>query len=163
MARFIVSNTGPLISLEKIQDGYIFIRKLYDRIIVPPKVLEEIISGKYSIGVDYLRAYSIEDLIEVRSASAIVRMSDIERLDEGEIQAISLAVELGLPLLIEETVGRRVALKLGLEISGIAGQVVKAFRHRIVDKAEAASKLQQLLNGGRINQKIYSALMKALT
>jgi hypothetical protein len=48
-------------------------------------------------------------------------------LHVGEAQAIQLARELALPLLIEETVGRRVALGLGLSISGIAGQILKAF------------------------------------
>jgi len=30
-----VSDTGPLITLEKLSDGYRFIRLLYDKIIIP--------------------------------------------------------------------------------------------------------------------------------
>ena len=37
--RRIVSNTGPLISLEKLRQGYAFIRQLYNTIIIPPGVL----------------------------------------------------------------------------------------------------------------------------
>ena len=38
--RSIVSDTGPLISLERIEDGYAFVRRLYDNIILPHAVLE---------------------------------------------------------------------------------------------------------------------------
>jgi hypothetical protein len=41
----IVSNTGPLISLEKLRQGYDFIRQLYDTIIIPPGVLDEVAAG----------------------------------------------------------------------------------------------------------------------
>ncbi len=37
----IVCDTGALISLEKIDNGYRFIRRLYDTLIVPPAVFEE--------------------------------------------------------------------------------------------------------------------------
>jgi hypothetical protein len=43
--RRIVSNTGPLISLEKLRQGYDFIRQLYDTIIIPPGVLDEVAAG----------------------------------------------------------------------------------------------------------------------
>ena len=41
--RQIVSDTGLLITLEKLPDGYQFIRKLYDTIIIPPTVLTELV------------------------------------------------------------------------------------------------------------------------
>jgi predicted nucleic acid-binding protein len=34
----IVSDTGPLISLEKMTDGYVLMEKLYGQILVPPRV-----------------------------------------------------------------------------------------------------------------------------
>lgn len=40
--RRIVSDTGLLISLEKLSDGYRFIRLLYDRILIPAAVLHEL-------------------------------------------------------------------------------------------------------------------------
>ena len=36
----IVSNTGPLISLEKLSHGYDFIRQLYEKLVIPPAVLD---------------------------------------------------------------------------------------------------------------------------
>lgn len=42
MPKNVVSNTGPLISLEKLDGGFRFIGKIYHKILIPPKVAEEI-------------------------------------------------------------------------------------------------------------------------
>jgi predicted nucleic acid-binding protein len=98
----------------------------------------------------------------MRAVSQPHELPEAERLHEGETQAIQLALELQLPLLIEETVGRRVAQSVGLQISGIAGQIIKAFRQSIIAAADAQDKLSELLRAGRINRKIYEALLAAL-
>lgn len=46
--RHIVSNTGPLISLEKLNQGYAFIRRLYDKVLIPPAVLQEVAVGQFA-------------------------------------------------------------------------------------------------------------------
>ena len=51
--RRIVSNTGPLISLEKLRQGYDFIRQLYDTIIIPPGVLDEVAAGQFAASHAY--------------------------------------------------------------------------------------------------------------
>jgi hypothetical protein len=160
--RQIVSNTGPLISLEKLTQGYAFIRHLYDTVIIPPAVLEEVAVGQFATPDEYLQHYAVGDLIEMRAVSQPHELPEAERLHEGETQAIQLALELQLPLLIEETVGRRVAQSVGLQISGIAGQIIKAFRQSIIAAADAQDKLSELLRAGRINRKIYEALLAAL-
>ena len=66
LAEHIVSNTGPLISLEKLTDGFIFIRKLYTKILIPQKVLEEVSVKNFASTGEYLAYYGINDLIEVR-------------------------------------------------------------------------------------------------
>ena len=53
--RRIVSNTGPLISLEKLRQGYDFIRQLYDTIIIPPGVLDEVTEGQFATPHAYLQ------------------------------------------------------------------------------------------------------------
>jgi predicted nucleic acid-binding protein len=89
-------------------------------------------------------------------------LPEAERLHEGERQAIQLALELQLPLLIEETIGRRVAQSVGIQISGIAGQVIKAFRQDLITATEVQNKLSELLRAGRINRKIYETLLASL-
>lgn len=161
MSKNIVSNTGPLITLEKLDDGYGFIRKLYHRIIVPHKVLEEV-SQQIGTPQDYLQKYHIEDFVEVRDVKNIAAIPDIHLLDDGEIMAISLAIELKLELLIEEVKGRKIATFAGLRVSGIAGQIGRACRQGLIEKVEALHKLQQLLNVGHINREVYTSMLKIL-
>jgi predicted nucleic acid-binding protein len=161
-ARRIVSNTGPLISLEKLRQGYDFIRQLYNTIIIPPGVLDEVAEGQFATPHAYLQHYGIEDLIVVQAVLQSEQLPEAARLHIGEAQAIQLARELALPLLIEETVGRRMARGLGISISGIAGQILKAFRQGSLTAQEARDKLLELLQAGRINRKIYEALLAAI-
>ncbi len=160
--RQIVSDTGPLISLEKLGQGYDFIRQLYDKLIIAPAVLEEVAAGQFATPEEYLQHYGISDLIEVRTVSQSHELPEAERLHEGETQAIQLALELQLPLLIEETIGRRIAQSVGIQISGIAGQIIKALRQDLIAATEAQNKLSELLRAGRINRKIYEALLASL-
>jgi predicted nucleic acid-binding protein len=161
-ARRIVSNTGPLISLEKLRQGYDFIRQLYDTIIIPLGVLDEVAEGQFATPHAYLQHYGIVDLIEVQVVSRSEQLPEAARLHTGEAQAIQLARQLALPLLIEETVGRRVARGLNIPISGIAGQIIAAFRRGIITAQEARNKLLELFQAGRINRKIYEALLAVI-
>ena len=162
-ARRIVSNTGPLISLEKLQQGYDFIRQLYDTIIVPPSVLDEVAEGQFATPLAYVQHSGIVDLLAVQAVARSEQLPEAVRLHIGEVQAIQLAQELALPLLIEETIGRRVARVLGIPISGIAGQIITAFRRGIITAQEARNKLLELFQAGRINRKIYEALLAAIS
>ena len=159
----IVSDTGPLISLEKITGGYLFIRRLYNRLIVPPAVLRELAAGAFESEAAYLRHYEIEDLIAVQSPSEVEAENMAARpLDEGERQAIRLARELGLPLLIEEQAGREVAREMAVPISGIAGQLLRAVRKQAVVPEEAEGMLVQLRAAGRINRQVFEAVRGAI-
>jgi predicted nucleic acid-binding protein len=161
MEEEVVSDTGPLISLEKMQDGYGFIRKLSSKIIVPPSVLEEVFRGSFSTAEEYLQAFNIQNLIEVQDPPTIPKVFDSNpHLHQPEKEAIALALSLQKTLFIEEDIGRNVGITLGLEISGIAGQVLKAKEKKIIDKEEAVQKFKELFEGGRLNRKLYESLLQ---
>ncbi len=159
--RRIVSDTGPLISLEKLTDGFRFIRTLYDQIIVPPAVLEEVAFHEDHPGA-YLERHGIVDLVEVRAVPEKVKVPERDRLHAGEVQAIQLALTLDLPLLIEEAAGRRIARECGVAISGIAGQIAKSRRQNCLSMAEARAMLAEMVRHRRINERIYERLIAAL-
>lgn len=160
--RSIVSDTGPLISLERIKDGYSFVRRLYDNIIIPHSVLEEVSRGQFNSSAEYLQYYRIKDLIDVKKPDHTISLPGLNRLHQGEKEAILLAMELDLPLLIEETIGRQIAKASNLVISGIAGVVLKAYRENMIPLVEAENKLRELYLGGRINRVLYDTLLKDL-
>jgi predicted nucleic acid-binding protein len=155
-AREIVSNSGPLISLEKLPDGFAFIRKLYDKILVPPEVLAEV-SIHYESPQAYIQAFGLTDLLEVKSTRTDPAIPS-EGLHTAEVKAMSLAIRLQYHLLIEEKAAREIARKLLLPVSGIGGQILKASTLGVISKAEALSKLTVLYDAYRINRKIYAAL-----
>lgn len=163
MTNTIVSDAGPLITLEKMNDGFSFIKKLYEKIIIPAAVLREVSESGFSNPLEYLESYQIENLVEIKNVKRTINIPEIERLDEGEKEAISLAQQLNLPLLIEETLGRKIALSIGIKISGIAGQIIKAQRNQLISPQEAKYKLEEIYQAGRINRKIYTALLESLS
>ena len=154
----IVSDTGPLISFEKLPRGHDLLRQLYQRVFVPLSVLQELAEKHFNRAEDYLHHYQITDLIEVVEPPSDQEFLVLDRLDRGEADAIRLAKALRLPLMIEETVGRRVARELGLHFSGAAGQVIKAYRGELLSGREATRALRELVAHGRINHDIYRAL-----
>jgi len=52
---------------------------------------------------------------------------------------------------------------VGIQISGIAGQILKAFRQGIISATAGQAKLSELLRAGRINRQIYDALLASLS
>jgi predicted nucleic acid-binding protein len=160
--RQVVSDTGPLITLEKLPDGFRFIRLLYDEILVPSAVLQEVVQGQFGEAEAYLAHYGIQDLIRVVEIDSQQEMAGLDILDQGEQEAIRLALKENLLLLIEEEAGRAVAQQLGIRISGIAGQVLRAFRNDQIGADEAVQKLRVLYEAGRINRRIYEGLTDAV-
>ena len=109
----VVSNTSPIINLAAIGKLEI-LQKLYEKIFIPQAVHYEIsIAGKGKPG-----ALEIEKLewIEVKEVTnhKLVKALQME-LDEGEAEAITLAIGLKSELLLlDEPQGRKVASNLGL-------------------------------------------------
>ncbi len=157
----IVSDTSPLISLEKIEGGYTFFRRLYDRILVPPAVLRELAAGPFESEEEYLAHFGIEDLLQVEAPERSER-AEAEHLDPGEREAIALALEFNLPLLIEEEAGRMLARELGIRISGIAGQILQAVRKGIISAGQANRILITLKRKSRINQQVFESVKRAI-
>jgi len=161
-ARKIVSDTGPLISLEKLSASYRFIRLLYDRILIPETVLQELAQGQFENEEGYLEHFRVGDLFEVRDVPSEEHFPETKPLDKGERDAIRLARLENLPLLIEEEAGREVARNLGVPISGIAGQVLKAVHENLISPTEGKQKLRELSAAGRINARIHDAIAQAI-
>ena len=159
--RRVVSDTSPLISLEKIEGGYTFFGQLYDNVLIPPEVLRELAAGAFESGEAYLSHFGIGDLLQVEAPERS-KWDATEHLDPGEQEAIELAVEFGLPLLIEEESGRTVAREIGINISGVAGQLLRAVREEIIGPDRASRMLAELKKKGRINQQVFEGVKRAI-
>lgn len=118
--KVIVSDSSPLIALLNIASLDV-LKFLFEEIIIPPTVNKEIEAGEIENSPWFL--FKESGFIQVKSLSlSDKRLVLLElQLDAGESEAIILADQLSLPLLIDERAGRTMAQTMGVEIVGLVG------------------------------------------
>ncbi|WP_295437940.1 hypothetical protein [uncultured Thiodictyon sp.] len=124
-ARVIVTNTTPLVALAVGTGSLDILRVLYNRVVVPREVDDEIHAiGNEAPGVAaFDRAGWLERLGTPTAITPYLRNT----LDRGEASVIQTALDLQIPLVcIDESVGRRVARLSGLTLTGSIGVLIKA-------------------------------------
>lgn len=114
MPRTIISDTSCLIILTNIGELDL-LRKVYGNVITTQEVSAEY--GEY-----------LPEWIEVRTVSDtnLQRVLEIQ-IDKGEASAIALAMETpGSTVIVDDHKARKVAERLGLNIAGTIGVIIKA-------------------------------------
>lgn len=135
----VVSNTSPLLNLSII--GHLdLIRAQFSRVLIPPAVRDELQIHSSRPGADALKAAIDAAWIVVREPSDAALIRTLRRdLDQGEAEAIALAVEVGaLLILLDEQEGRKRARTLDLPITGAIGVLLKAYQIGELDSLRAA-------------------------
>lgn len=129
----IVSNTGPLIGLAKIQQLDL-LGRLAAEIYIPPQVRIELLARTGPETA--LLAAALQGAIQVKAPAVLDAATEtmLRRLDEGERQAIALARSFHTPvlLLLDDRAGRTAAQKLGQPLTGLAGLLLLAKRQGVV-------------------------------
>jgi len=137
----VVSDTSPLNYLIAIQEIEI-LPALYQRVLIPETVAMEL---KHPRAPAAVRQWMLQlpAWIEERPVSNKIDQ-DLEALDPGERDALSLAVALGADLiLIDDGEGRRAAGRHNVRITGTLGVLERAAARGLVDLPSALSRLQQ--------------------
>ena len=127
MTRIVVSDTGPLIALARVEQLDL-LRRLYRRIHVPPAVHAELAVHSGRPGAKVL-AHAFEDgWMAVQSLADRSMVSElVQLLDPGEAEAVAFAARRSPRfLLIDDSRGRRVARRLGIPVAGVAGILLVA-------------------------------------
>ena len=123
----VVSDTSPIRALAYLEFLSI-LSELYGDVVIPTAVSQELTRrGKVfaPLTQEELARFRVCDPTE-----DITAPPDFEELDAGERDAIRLAIEISADgLLIDERLGRRVAMQLGLQITGTLGVLSQA-KHR---------------------------------
>ena len=122
--RALVVNTTPLIALG-VAGCFGAPPLLYQRVIVPLEVAEEIrTGGKHGVGVAELDG---SPWLDIQTGNTTVPAYLANALDRGEAAVIATALDRGIRLVcIDETVGRRMARLAGLDLTGSLGILIKA-------------------------------------
>jgi predicted nucleic acid-binding protein len=127
----VVSDSSPLINLARIGRLDLF-PQLYDKLVVPEAVWREVVvEGVGQSGAKEIEAAS---WIQVRPAANRELVQALrQELDAGEAEAIALALQVGAELLlIDEHLGREIALYMGVRCIGLIGVLVEAKRKGLI-------------------------------
>jgi predicted nucleic acid-binding protein len=150
----VVSNTSPLNYLLLI-DQIELLPQLFGRVVTPHAVIEELLHPGSPVVV---RSWAAKPpaWIEVRSAT-VHPTPPLAPLDEGEREAIALALELDTKLvLIDELAARQEAEARGLQVIGTLGILDRAAGHGPFELREALERLRQT------NFRVTEALIQSL-
>jgi predicted nucleic acid-binding protein len=137
--RIVVADAGPLIALARIE-RLSLLAELYGFVVVPEAVLIELRLDSHRPGARVLSEALAVGLIEARvlpghCEADMTRLSLV--LDAGESAAILLAQELPCRfLLIDERRGRAIARRRGIPIAGLAGVLLAAKRHGLLESVQ---------------------------
>ncbi len=107
-----VVDAACLIGLERI-DALHLLPALLDPIFAPPAVIEE-----FGSHPEWLAVKDPADRSMVRALELV--------LDRGESEAIALAHEKGLRVILDDRKAREVATRMGVPVTGTIGLIVKA-------------------------------------
>ncbi len=121
----IVSDTSPIINLAII--GHLdLIPRLFHKVILPQAVFDEIVlDGAGLPGAEEIRQATWVEIKACQNTALISLLS--QELDPGESEAIALALEIHADfILMDEDLGRRIALRYHLQPLGVLGILLRA-------------------------------------
>lgn len=150
----IVSDASTLIVLSDL-DRWELLGNLFDRVLIPPQVDRELRRGVKTDTPEWLQVQP------VREDDTLKLLRHL--LDPGESEAIALALQTGLSLIIDEKKGRAIARRKGVKIMGLLGVVYANARKGFLALDEAEVFMTSVRNHGfRIHPKLIDALIRKL-
>lgn len=152
----IVSDTTALIVLAKRQRldllGYCF-----DQVLLPEAVYREWLVGDTTVertvqDLGFLRVVAVDETGFLKELQGL--------LDPGEAEALALARERGLTLLVDERKGRSIARMMGIPILGLVGVLLLAVEREVLTPEAAMEILVKAKGDGfRLSNRLYAAFV----
>ena len=140
----IVSNSGPLIALSKLNLLFI-LQDLFGGIVIPAEVWKEVVErGKGKAGseaIEKAKWIKVQDVGDDLSVEVLCR-----NIDRGEAEAIILAKRINADILIlDEKIAREIAMAVGLKVVGSLALIYEGIKRGIVDQtlAEIIKKMRE--------------------
>ncbi|MDY6782064.1 MAG: DUF3368 domain-containing protein [Cyanobacteriota bacterium] len=154
----IVCNTSPLSNLAAIGQLSL-LQQIYGDIIIPLAVADEIAK----VAAIYTQAAAVPNLpwIRVQAVNNLTKVQGLQtRLDIGECEAIALALELDAELLIiDEQLGRKIAVGEGLDITGLLGVLLEAKNKKLISTIRPIMNNLIVQARFRISQPLYDEVL----
>ena len=134
--------------------------RLFGRVLIPLAVAKEL--QKVPIGQTTLDEASRAGWLEVRTVVNLRMVEELSReLDGGESEAIALASEMGISLLlIDEADGRAAALLRGLEVVGVGGVLVRAKAQGLLPLVRPSLDWLMTHTSYRLHRDVYAQVLR---
>ena len=150
----IISDSTTLIVLFDL-DRLDLLSNVFSTIIIPDAVHKEISVKSSIILPTFMKVQKVNDSDMLDVLKSV--------LDLGESEAIALALELALPLIIDEKKGRKIALREGIKIIGLLGIVYLNIKKETISEKEAKEFLDNAVdNGYRISIHLIDEMFASL-
>ncbi len=126
--KLIISDSTTIITLLNINRLDV-LKNIFSLVYIPKKVYDEIvIEEKITLNKNFFVVKEIND----KNLYTLLTKS----LDKGESEAITLAKEMNLSLIIDEKKGRKIASNLGINIFGFVGLLVLNYKKEMLTKED---------------------------
>jgi len=156
----IVSNTSPITNLAGIGKLNL-LHHLYSTITIPQAVYKEMAG----IGRTVPGTFAVQTLTWIETVS-VTNQNQVKALrtalDQGEAEAIALALELNAELLIiDERPGRAIAQQYGVNITGVLGVLLEAKQQGLIVAVKPL--MDQLINELEfwVSRQVYETVLQA--
>lgn len=152
----VISDTTAITNLYQVK-LLLIMKELYGQVIVPQGVYEELskLSSQKRV-IDQSEWISIQ---KVENESFLKEL--LKELDQGEAEAITLAIETKSDLLvIDEQKGRSVARRYGLRIIGVLGILINAKKRGIISRVKPYMDELREKAGFHVSEKLYKEILK---
>lgn len=157
----VVSDTSPLLGLSAI--GYLeLLKDQFGEVFIPQSVLAEL-----KVETDFRGTSAIQQalsqgwLISKEIQNEPLAKSLLLELHKGEAEALTLAMDLGLDMIVmDERIGRERAKALGLKTVGILGVLLSAKKHGKIDSVGDAMKSLRKEIGFFISVSLYQDILR---
>ncbi len=160
MRRIIVCDTGPLLHLSEAGAAHLLVEA--GDVIVPPCVVEEFESNAQGWKMPlWVRIQDLNGTSGTRSSA----WTRTESIDDGEAEAISLALQLKASwLLTDDARARRFAETIGLEVHGSIGLLLwNVAVGNVGDEAQALKLLDDLAQSSLwVSERVLAETKKAI-
>ena len=150
----VVSDATTLIVLEK-RGRFDLLANLFHEVLIPTSVFNEI---------NHKGTIILPVFMQIKSATQDSELANLKRLlDDGESEAIKLAKDNSLPLIIDEKKGRKIATNMGLKIIGLLGVIYLNIKRGYMSIDEAKSLFDDISKDGfRISNKLVCDMFESL-
>lgn len=165
MNYMIVFDTSTLILLSKAELLELFVSDFKGKVIIPEKVREEVLFGSKEEVPLFVKLVNEKKIhvSKVKNSKAVIKLTEDFNIDEGEAEALMLAIQEKATMVATDDGNAIKACKLlKLDFTAAIAFLIRAFEKKLIDPGDALSTLEKLILVGRYGRKMIEDATKRI-